>query len=403
MQTQLDISPLSCMGQWQKNLFHQNIAVKDLPYELMKEFLDEIRGDARRRMNWEMCIELQFRTWKIKKSATLNQFVQIMMKRNCKFEYLQKVANNLHDLSFKKYFYGGQYPEYAMRENARIQADQNTSRGYLKDISYETLKELSDLLADDFSWKKMGDGLGFNFCECFYFSDPLEMFQKWLLKSPDGTLDRIYFEVERLGFNNVCKYLDGIPLEKISAIVVRDPHSSHPELRPATIFDLEKIDEVCGEKIDWAGVSHLIFNSYCSKKEDIWLSGNVTLNQLKVALDVCHKKSLIGFEHFEPMNLRGVTYNQMAFLADAINSDSWMTERRFAELISDKIGFCDFRIKHLSIRNFLCLYWQLNRELDLTQFFNKTLELFYPTAPSTGRILYYGFQVIKPKRFYSAK
>lgn len=395
MQLSLDMSPLSCRGQWQKNLLDpnkdKNVAIKDLPYELMKEFLDAIKRDNRSLKNWEMSIGLEFRRWKVKKkSATLNTFVQVMMKRNCKIQYLRKVASILHDPSLEKCFYELE-PNYMMLENERIQANQDFSRGYLRDISYETLKEIVDLLEMDLSWKKMGDGLGFNLFECFHFSDPLEMLNKWIAKFNDGTLSRIYFEAQRLGLNEVCEYLDGIPLEKISSIVVRDPHESHPELRLVTVFDLENF-----KKIDWIGVSHILFNSFSSKKEDIWLSGSVTLKHLKEVFN-------ISLMCFEPKNYKGVTYNQMAFLADAINSDSYMTEARFAELISKKMSGCDFRINQLSIRSGLCIYWQLNRELDLTQFFNKTFDMLAPTAPSTARILSCAYEVINPKRYHSSR
>jgi hypothetical protein len=392
MQVTQEISPLSCKGQWQKNFFDpnkdKNVAIKDLPYELMKEFLDEIKGNNRSLKNWETCIGLEFRRWKVKKkSATLNTFVQIMMKRNCKIQYLRNVASKLHDLSLEKCFYA-LGPNYMVHENARVQASQDGSRGYLRDISYETLKELAELLDVDISWKKMGDGLGFNLYECFHFSDPLEMLRKWITKFNDGTLQRIYFEVQRLGLKEVCVYLDGIPLEKISSMVVRDPHESHPELRLVTVFDLENFN-----KIDWVGVSHILFNSFSSKKDDLWLSGNVTLKRLKEVFN-------ISLKYFEPKSYEGVTYNQVAFLAEAINSDSYMTDVRFSELINKKMSTCDFRIKRMSIRNSLCIYWQLNRELDLTQFFKKTLDVFNPTAPSTARILGCAYDLINPKRYY---
>lgn len=401
MQVPFDLSPLSCKGQWQKNLFNpchvqKNESIKNIPYEVIKDFFDLIKEDRGRRKAWEKCIALQFRKWNINESPTLKSFFQVMMKLDYKIQYLLNVSRKLHDISVEMCLYGHgssaylknlSRVEYVNRETLRIQANQDISKGYLVDVSYATLVDLADLINQGRSWRRMGDGLGFTFFECSCFSDPMEMLNDWIWKFNDGTLMRIYFEASLLRFNEVCEYLEGIPLEKISAIVVRDPHESDPELRLVTVFDLENFN-----KINWLRVSHILFNSFHSKKDDIWLSGNVTLKDLKRVFNI----SLC----IEPKNYEGVTYNQVAFLAEAINSDSYMTDARFSELIKSKMSTCDFRIKRMSIRNSLCIYWQLNRELDLTQFFRKTFDLLAPTAPSTARILGSAYDLINPKRYY---
>ena len=395
MQVAVILDPLSCRGQWQKNLSDpskdMNVPIRDLPYELMTQFLNGIRQNK----NWETCIGLEFRRWKVKKKrATPRTFLEVMMKRQCKTHYLRHLAIRLCDLSFEKCFYEPD-PQYMRVEDARLQASRDCSRGYLKDLAYKTLKEIAELLEDDFSWKKMGDGLGFNLYECFHFQDPLEMLQKWSMKFKDGTLMRIYFEAERLDLHEVCSYLDGIPLEKTSEILPRNPHAFYPDLRVVTIFDLEELDGRY-QAIDWGAIARLVFNSSDSKKEDIWQAGTVTLSKLKEAFKIYHKNSLIGFEHFEPVSAAGVMYNQVAFLAEAIRSDSSLTEMRFQELIAPYI---DFRNSQMPIPISLCLFWQVNRELDLTQFFHKTLNLLIAASPGTARILSWAFEVIEPKRF----
>lgn len=391
----MQVIPLSCKGRWQESLNDpnkdKNVLIKDLSYELMLNFLD-----MRHEKNWNTCIGLEFRRYKVKKNATPINFIEMMMKGKLKIQYLRKLAAKIQDLSVEKCFYQTD-PDYRVYENARIRMAQNASRGFVKDISNETLKEIAELIAECPYWKKIGDGLGFNLSECFSFSDPYEMLKKWIEASPYGTLNSIYFEAERLGYYKVCKYLDGIPLNKTTAIVARDPYAFCPESRPVTVFDLDKLDEIYGMKIKWEGISHLIFNSFDSKKQDIWLAGNISLAQLKDAFAVCHEGSLDCFEQL----LTGVSYNQVAFLASAIDCDSSMTQKEFFKLIRNKLTPCDYRIQELSIPNLLCVYWQINRELDLTDFFDKTFDLICFDHSSTARLLGCAYELINPKRYYT--
>ena len=410
MQVPLDLSPLSYKGQWQKNLFnpkyiHKNEPIRNLSYEFVKGFLDLIKEDKTRQKAWKKMIAVQYRAWKIDERPTMKSFFQIMMKRDCKIQYLVNVAHQLHDISFEMCFYGhgsSSYlkcisrAEYVNREWARIQANQDTSKGYLIDVSYETWIDLAALIEEEPDWRRLGDGLGFTLFDCACFSHPIDLLEAWNSKFSAGTLMRIYFEAEQLKFYEVCQFIDGISLHKISAIQVRNPHDSCPELRLTTIFDMEELDRIYGF-IDWAAISHLVFQSFDSKKEDIWMSGTVTLLKLQVAFKLRHQKSLKGFEHFQPKNRLGVTYSQVAFLADAIHSDSALSLEDFAELMSQDMGI---QMEPLSIPNALCIYWQFNRNLDLTQFFNKTFDLLFPACPSAARILSYAFDLLNPKRYY---
>lgn len=400
MQVSNNIEPLSCMGKWQKQVLEKsckNESVKNLSYELMKKFISEMKEEARWK-NWKVCIGLELRRWKIFKEITPHLFIQVIVGRGYKIQYLQTLASKLRDPFLVDCFYGND-PDYQVRENKRIQADSDVSRGYLKDIAYSTIREVADLIEMNASWKIMGDGLGFNFSECCQFSDSIEMFKKWRQISPDGTLSRIYFEAERLGFTDVCTYLDQIPMQKISAMKARDSHAFNLESRLVTIFDLERLEKICGAKVDWAAISHLLFKSFDSKVEDIWVSGDVTLAQLKKAFNVRHKEFLTCFEQFmtegfEPRSLKDVTYNQVAFLAESISCDSTMTEAQFSELLNKKTG---------RVHQLLCVYWQLNRTLDLTQFFNKIFDLILPAHPTTARLLASAYDLILPQRHYGGK
>lgn len=415
-----DLIPLSCKGQWQKKHFNvanvnKNVAIRELSYEIIFNFACEINNKDRWK-SWERYLEMGFKWLRINKTVTWKSFVQTMIDRKYKLDYLSNIANKLHDsASFKNCFYQKNISEDVALEKDRVQASCDTSRGYFIDLSYETIIEIDDLIEDESPWRKMGDGLGFNLHECFEFSDPIEMFEKWILKFNDGTVSRIYFEAKRLGFSKVCEYLDHIPLQKMSVFVPRDPHSLHPALRFTTVFDLEKLDKIYalgGMQIDWIAVSHLVFNSFDSKIEDIWLSGDVTLARLNEAMNQRHKDSSIYFDQFmadvhsgvfQPSNLEGVTYNQIACMAEAIECDSNMTQKQFIELMDNNIGNSDFRGKELSIREVLCIYWQLNRELDLTQVFNKLSDRLMPTAPFTAQILSWKYDLMKPMRVYLEK
>ena len=515
-----DLIPLSCKGQWQKKHFNtskvdRNTAIKNLSYELLSNFASDIFKDEKRWKNWKTYISCEFRRLKVYKIPTWGLFVQSMMKRDCKIQYLYNVAKRLRDDSYlEKWFYPKEISqEDVTLEKNRIQASLDVTRGYFRDILYESLIEIDKLLNEESHWRKMGDGLGFSFSECFDFLVPIEMFEEWLLKCKDGTVSVIYFEAKRLGFNKICKYLDEIPLESVelkhdrmqasldssrgyfrdvshqtlleiddlfgndshwrkmgtslgfnlsecfnfsdpfemfekwrlkckdgtvSAIyfeakrlgfnhvckhlerislnkrdefIPRDPHIFHPELRVVTAFDLEKLDKVyeaSGVEIDWTAVSHLLFNSFDSAKEDLWLSGDVNLLQLQTVMNLRHVASLSCFDQFmkeiqsgafQPHSINGVTYNQMAFMAEVINSDTQITEACFAELMDKDISACTFRVKELSIRDLLSIYWQINREFTLTQVYQHIFNVLNPVTPSTAKILSYAYDLLCPKRY----
>jgi hypothetical protein len=416
-----NVMPLSCKGQWQNKIRntdnkYRNDAIKDLSYEIMSKFENKI-GKEKRWSTWEQCIQREFKVLGIIDKMTPRLFVKTMIDRGFRIQNLLNMAEKMDDLSVKKCFYKDvQYLKFVDQEGPRILASNDISNGFLKDISDDTLIQIAELIEASPSWREMGDGLGFNLSECIAFSRAYSMLKKWLLKFPNGTLKRIAYEAQKLNLPNVCECLDAIPLRKFSPIEIRDPHASQPELRMTTVFDLEKLDKIYeahGVHILWDVISHTIFDCDDSSKEDIWLSGNVQLQLLNKAINIhifhlveCFDQFMedVRTGGFEPTSPEGVTYNQIAYLAEAISSDVSLSQKSiYNELISKKIGTCDFRVNNLPVRNLLCLYWQLNGEMTLSQFVQKTRDELLPAAFQAANALLKGYNQINPKRYYSAR
>lgn len=418
---QPSLMPLSCKGQWQKKFFnadnkYRNEAIQDLSYEIMSKFENKIEKEKRWK-TWERFIIREFKGLGITEKMTPRLFVKTMIERGFRIQNLLNMAEKMDDLSVKKCFYKqAQYLKYVGQEVPRILASEDISNGFLKEISDETLKEIAELIEINPSWRKMGDGLGFNLSECIAFTEPLRMLEKWIEKFPNGTLKRIAYEAQKLNLPNVCEYLDAIPLKKMSPIEIRDPHAARPELRITTIFDLEKLDKIYeanGVHVLWDVISHTLFKGDDSSKADIWLSGNVQLERLKEVINFhiphlyeCFDQFMeeVHIGAFEPTSPEGVTYNQMAYLSEVISQDVSLSQHSiYQELISKKIGVCDFRVKDLPARKLLCLYWQLNGELTLSQFVQKTRDVLLPTAFQAANALLKGYNQLIPKRYYSAR
>lgn len=379
-------SPLSYKAQWQKEAiplteksFH-NVAISDLSYEIMLKFGDKIHKE-KRWADWKVSIERQFGKME-GEDLTTYALAWKMIGHGFRLQNLDNMAEKMGDSSVRKCFYNDVQSINYGQEDSRRQADMDASMGYLKDISERALEGIADLMKAHDSWRTMGDALGFSLGECLGFKDPLALLKGWGKKFPEGTLKRIYFEAERLGFTDVCEYLNAIPLQGFSEIEITDPYAQEPDNRPTTIFDMIKLDEVYDIQIDWQKVSMTLGKS-C--KDGIWMSCDVTLWSLSSTLNGLYKDHSHCFDqfmqeirlgNFEPKNSKEVTYNQIAYLAK-----------------KKSIGYPE---KFKSIHKVLSVQMQ-KEDLDLHGFVQKMEKEFLPYG--SGLELYYERMV--PKRHYS--
>ena len=399
--------PLSRKWQWRAMGKLFNAAIRDLSYESVLKFENKIKKEKRWE-KWSQAIQKEFKI----SSVSPRIFVKMMIERGFRMQNLLNFADKLDDSTVSKCFYKDVQLKYMEQEVPRVQADKDVSNGFLSDISDKALKQIADLMEKNEDWRKIGDGLGFNLSQCIEFSSPLEMLMQWSLEFPNGTLKRISYEAKRLKLEDVCDYLDAIPLNKLSTIEIVDPHTKYPELRVTTVFDMEKLEGIYGAsgvQIDWKKVSCKLFNQD-SSKEDIWLSGNVSLKHLSMALKHCHEDSADCFEqfmedvcsgYFEPKNSEDVSYNQVAYLAEGINQRGFNMHPDFEKWVEKHLSTCSLRAKKLSGRTFLCLYWQLNTGLNLQKLVQKMMNEVLPYDYQV--ILKKSYDLINPKRYYSTR
>lgn len=404
---QLDVTPLSYKGQWQKNAIarsdnkFENTSIQDVSYAIMINFTAKIQ-EEKRWVNWKPAIEKELKI-QCDKDWTLQLFGKAMIDRGFRLRNLDNMAEKMGDTSVRKCFYTESQAIDMELEQARISAGNDPSMGFLGDISESTLREISALIAADPSWKLMGDGLGFNFSKINDFKDPYEMLSAWLKKFPQGTLKRISFEVEQLKLSKVDEYLNAISLIKFAEIEIGDAHANHPERRMTTIFDMKRLEEIFlanNDKLDWAPI---VGNLKYKKTSDIWLSGEIDLGKLQGAFkSKAHVQYFNQFiqevksGQFEPKSSRGVTYNQIKYLAGTQK----IRENQMLAL-SKHLSPCDVRQTNISLDQFFSIYWQMNEDRDLCKLVKKMDQIIYPYVFCGSCSLELHCNKMIPKRYYS--
>lgn len=398
--------PLSSKWKWQTQDKLFNAAIKDLSYEVMLKFEHKIAKEKRWE-KWKQCIQKELKVV----DPTPRIFVKSMIEQGFRIRNLLSMADKIDDTAVEKCFYKDSPSKYMEQEVPRIKADKDTSNGFLIDISDKTLKGIADLVETNPHWRKMGDGLGFSLSDCIGFTGPFEMLKQWSIKFPNGTLRRISYEAARLNLQNVCRYLNAIPLHKHSTVEIRDPHASHPQLRMTTIFDMDRLEGIYktnSVQIDWKVISGILFNDSSAEKDDIWLSGNVQLKHLNEAMNRYYEDHAECFDefmddirtgYFEPRTVEDVSYNQVAYLAEGINIREFNRHPNFEELVKKYLRTCSFRVTKISVRTFLNLYWQLNRELNLSTLVQKMINEFLPYDYQI--VILKSFNLMNPKRYFS--
>ncbi len=406
---QLDVTPLSYKGQWQKNaLTHsdnkfENTSIQDVSYVIMNDFVTKIQLEKRWK-NWKPAIEKELKI-PCDKEWTLQLFGKAMTDRGFRLRNLDNMAGKMGDSSVRKCFYTESQAIDIELEQARISANNDQSMGFLGDISECTLREISALISADPSWKLMGDGLGFNFSKINDFKDPYEMLSAWVKIFPQGTLKRISFEVEKIKLTKVGEYLNAIPLIKFAEIEIGDAHVNYPEGRMTTIFDMERLEEIFlanDDQLDWVPI---VGKFKYKKTSDIWLSGDIDLGKLQGAFKSISKAHAqycnqfiqeVKSGRFEPKSLQGVTYNQIRYLAGTQKiRDNQMVA------LSKRLSPCDVRRANISLDQFFSIYWQMNEDCDLSILVKKMDQIVYQHVFCGSCSLEERCNEMIPKRYYS--
>lgn len=304
----------------------------------------------------------------------------------------------------------------------RSQADQNISQGWLRDLDQETMQGLSQRIEESpVDWRLLADGLGFSNIDCRKFPSPKMMLDQWLKINPTTTLYRLFFEANRLNMKAVCSYLNAIPLEGTSKIIVSDKDhilNFNLEHRYITKYQLERLDEIAREKdldILWRNVASefALRDKGVSDMDLLWKCSNDQLQNLLYRFKKDEKLKSIAeqFEEeqqsgiFQNKSPGGITHAEIIHLGGYLsraNFDKDPKYRRVQKMylgmwdrgsidmnvISDYV-FPNMRFgSPLSFTKFLLIYWQdpkLGANLDLDAFCHKIMEILEHAKDQYGQ------------------
>jgi len=224
-----------------------------------------------------------------------------------------------------------QCPDNSIQRNA---AHLNTSMGFIRDLDDATLVGIAiGLAGHDARWKLFADGLGFETNELF--NDlPVTSYtvlKRWITRNPNGTLFRLHFEAKLLQMDNVCDYLEAIPLEGIPR--VRNLPRFEPYIYPKVVtrYHLERLEHYSApEGIHWHSVSVSLglppihTNQQSIHRDVMWQLSSVNYQSF-LKTSAIEDQTMLRLQNevldgiFEPTSPGGITYSQMVYLSEAFN------------------------------------------------------------------------------------
>lgn len=285
----------------------------------------------------------------------------------------------------------------------RLNADMDESKGFMGDISEETLIDLSQQIgASQMNWKLLGDGLGYTNSQCRCFTAPLFMLENWIKQNRAATVARFYFEAKQLNMKSICHYLNAIPMEGTPKIKpVQELLVYHTNV---TRYHLIRLKEILAEKrinLSWEAVAKKECDFFLGCNKDspfdaLWKDSKLTLSNfmqflektphLAPVLEQFKEEIKTGmFEHKSP---GGISREQVKYLANSVAKlkidQGSSVQHRFTWGPIDihvlkEVVFPDLHLGGpLSFEGFLTLYWEdpnLGANLSLNQFCQKMIEI----------------------------
>jgi Zinc finger, C3HC4 type (RING finger) len=282
---QVSSVPLSSTGRWEAKLPEyrkkidrlRQMPLSRLPYVVLNDVAEAIQ------QQWQ---EWQSRAESLtaKKFDNAKEFVNHISERNNS----HFMIGDLTELSTASRIDTIRDSIFACRnwENVRQLAEENVSKGYMKDISDETIAQLAQTLAENSNWRLLADGLGYDSPNSF--KNCSTMLFDWVSKNPLATVERLHFEAKLLNFQDVCRFLEAIPLQGKTKTRLSRINSEKMLEMPITCFDikaLKKIAAEAGVQIVWYSLLPKL-NLYYGKIEAhdvstlIWESGKTSLKRV---------------------------------------------------------------------------------------------------------------------------
>jgi Zinc finger, C3HC4 type (RING finger) len=298
----------------------------------------------------------------------------------------------------------------------RHQTDQDYSKGFVDDIAGETLSELSKCISESpVDWRLLADGLGFDNLSCRELSTPSQMIEQWLLANSNSTVSRLHFEATKINMKTVCSFLDAIPLEGTSKVVLQE---TIPWYQPSTrqaLLRFEECLEKSGFKLNWDTLAQRFCSSEVEKNKKInardliWMC-QVPITHFLNSLEIQCKPAITQFKMerddgiFENKSQGGISYTQIQYLAAACKKEHLQTNDPML-MLSQMLKQGDINVdvlqrsvfpslylhKALDFSGFLSLYWQdpsLGGSLSLRDFCVKIIHLLETARGSIPRSSY---------------
>lgn len=342
----MSVAPKSSTGQWIAKVAEyrelaklENIFLNKVPYAILSIVAENIQSEW---TQWEPLAQ----GLTSKKICSAKEFINCLSNKESPYrlQHLIGIARKLNHIAVKQCFTQCQNSELD-----RQQADNDLSKGYMRDISPETLADLSKLIAvDHIDWRLLADGLNFDNLSCLQLTSPHQMIQRWMEQNPKATVSRLQLECYLLKMNSIARYFDAIPLEGTPKVQLPPLPPQQLISRSVTCYDISRINGLLYMKnnvmlVDWRGIaSHLCDYEFRQNKnmisdsltevqavvaasEIIWQSSRVNLSTLLKSLEespdfksiVAKFKEEINDGLYEPVSPGGVTLTQVLHLASA--------------------------------------------------------------------------------------
>lgn len=411
--THPNIEPSASSDKWLTRLSHyhnnlsalEKIYVNKLPYALLQNISEIIK------QRWEQWEPYTFKFAGSKIITSAKDFILNVSNETSGVKLFQliEIAKKTDSLAMTQCL-----TDCKNFVKERQQADQDHSKGFLDDISAETISELSKCISESsVDWRLLADGLGFDNLACLKLSTPKKMLEQWLQTNPTATVSRLHFEAAKIDMKSVCSFLNAIPIEGISRVVLLNNEMFKWD-EPITLYEILRFEEILkdnGFTIQWdALVSKLLTGRYginnlkSGGKDLISLSLEISRVDFFNALPSNANPTINRFRAevddgiFEIKSPGGITYSQICFL---IKEWKILVDKNMTRKLRD----CFFPgLRSFDIPGFISLYWQypsLGGSLNLRDFYFRVTSILQTAANQACLSNYEPEQVFsKLKRSY---
>lgn len=376
---------LSSQEKWRTH-FHWEfkelceLPVNNIPYSILKQISPLIKTD------WNT-LDDSFFTW-INENPTLsiNTLLELVDKVNT--SPITKLIFQAHPLSLE-----------------RQRADKDPSKGWMVDLSSETLAQLLKLFENG-DWRLLADALGFNYLQCKTFHSPSQVFEMWIDQNPLASVARLDFEASELRMNRICLFLEKIPLKGPSKTTPSSRCNLADRITRFQLLTLEGIFKSEQINIDWHSLVNFKHPELVKRNPKMHWIDILTLSKqsceefinwfqksqidIKKSIDIFFK--MIADEKFKNENSGGISFYEIQLLHEMTLENYAITlglshaypmlpfdteELKLIILPDTDLGY------PFTFLDFLFTYWQnpnLGEKLSFTPFYlkvNAFLENYY--------------------------